>query len=68
VKGGIKLTESYENKCVTEVYGLIHVKIPQEISNNVYTNIFLLHPFPEYYGYSIQESKWGMETYRNVPN
>lgn len=36
MKGGIKLTESHENKCVTEVYGLIHVKIPQEISNNVY--------------------------------
>lgn len=34
----VRQSETNENKCVTEVYGLIHVKIPQEISNNIYTN------------------------------
>lgn len=37
-----------QSKCVTEVYGLIHFKIPQNITNNVYTNTIILHPSPEY--------------------
>lgn len=59
-----------ENKCVTEVYGLIHVKIPQEISNNVYTNTLILHPSPEYsmslldIQYKNQNNEWRrLETY-----
>ncbi|MFI8493157.1 hypothetical protein ACIGC1_09640 [Peribacillus butanolivorans] len=40
-------SEKNENECVTEVYGIIHVTIPQDISNNIYTNT-LLHPSPEY--------------------
>ncbi|MFE4426078.1 hypothetical protein ACFRH9_03140 [Peribacillus butanolivorans] len=45
-------SEKNENECVTEVYGIIHVTIPQDISNNIsnniYTNTLLLHPSPEY--------------------
>ncbi|UOE58050.1 hypothetical protein [Cytobacillus oceanisediminis] len=44
----VRQSEMNENKCVTEVYANIHVKIPQEISNNVYSNTILLHPSPEY--------------------
>lgn len=44
----VRQAEMNENKCVTEVYAIIHVKIPQEISNNVYTNTLLIHPSPEY--------------------
>ncbi|MEK1828975.1 hypothetical protein AAAC51_07450 [Priestia megaterium] len=66
----IRQSESNENKCVTEVYGLIHVKIPQEISNNIYTNTLLLHPSPEYsmsimdIQYKNQNGEWRrIETY-----
>lgn len=66
----IRQSETNENKCVTEVYGLIHVKIPQEISNNVYTNTLLLHPSPEYsmsimdIQYKNQNGEWRrLETY-----
>ncbi|MFE0505485.1 hypothetical protein ACWF7H_26940 [Peribacillus butanolivorans] len=41
-------SEKNENECVTEVYGIIHVTIPQDISNKIYTNTLLLHPSPEY--------------------
>lgn len=37
-----------QSKCVTEVYGIIHFKIPENITNNVYTNTIILHPSPEY--------------------
>lgn len=33
---------------VTEVYGMIHIKIPTDIMNNVYVNTLLLNPYPEY--------------------
>lgn len=66
----VRHSESNENKCVTEVYGLIHVKIPQNISNNVYTNSIILHPSPEYsmsildIQYKNQNGEWRrVETY-----
>ncbi|MFB7637747.1 hypothetical protein [Peribacillus butanolivorans] len=40
-------SEKNKNECVTEVYRIIHETIPQDISNNIYTNT-LLHPSPEY--------------------
>lgn len=40
--------EINESKCATELYGIIHVVIPQDISNNVYSNTITLHPSPEY--------------------
>ena len=33
---------------VTEVYGMIHIKIPTDIINNVYVNNLLINPYPEY--------------------
>ncbi|MES9681788.1 hypothetical protein ABWK22_02485 [Gottfriedia acidiceleris] len=66
----VRQSETNENKCVTEVYGLIHVKIPQNISNNVYTNTLILHPSPEYsmsvldIQYKNQNGEWRrIETY-----
>jgi len=44
----VRKAEMNENKCVTEVYATIHVKVPQELSNNVYTNTITLHPSPEF--------------------
>lgn len=44
----VRNVETNENECVTQVDAIIHVKIPQEISNNVYTNTLTLHPSPEY--------------------
>ena len=66
----VRQSESNENKCVTEVYGLIHVKIPQNISNNIYTNTITIHPSPEYsmsildIQYKNQNGEWRrIETY-----
>ncbi|WP_103656390.1 hypothetical protein, partial [Bacillus thuringiensis] len=66
----VRQSETNENKCVTEVYGLIHVKIPQNISNNIYTNTITLHPSPEYsmsvldIQYKNQNGEWRrIETY-----
>ncbi|MCO0597254.1 hypothetical protein NGI46_07200 [Peribacillus butanolivorans] len=63
-------SEKNENECVTEVYGIIHVTIPQDISNNIYTNTLLLHPSPEYsmsvldIQYKNQNGEWRrIETY-----
>lgn len=66
----VRQAEFNENKCVTEVYGLIHVVIPQDISNNIYTNTITLHPSPEYsmsimdIQYKNQNGEWRrIETY-----
>lgn len=44
----VRQAEFNEEKCVTEVYAIVYLKIPQDISNNVYTNTLLIHPSPEY--------------------
>lgn len=69
----VRNAEMNETKCVTEVYGLIHVKIPQDISNNVYTNTITLHPSPEYsmsildIQYKNQNGEWRrIETYPTI--
>ncbi len=66
----MRQSEKNENECVTEVYGIIHVKIPKDISNNVYTNTLILHPSPEYsmsildIQYKNQNGEWRrIETY-----
>lgn len=66
----VRHSEINENKCATEVHGIIHVKIPQNISNNVYTNTITLHPSPEYsmsimdIQYKNQNGEWRrIETY-----
>jgi hypothetical protein len=33
---------------VSEVYGIIHIKLPLDVMNNVYANHLVLNPFPEY--------------------
>jgi len=37
-----------EDSGVSEVYGIIHVKLPLDALNNVYANTIVLNPFPEY--------------------
>jgi hypothetical protein len=37
-----------ENKGIHEVYGILHIVVPSEISNNVNSNSLTIHPFPEY--------------------
>lgn len=37
-----------EDSGVTEVYGIIHIKLPLDVMNNVYANTIILNPFPEY--------------------
>lgn len=66
----VRNAELNENLCATEVYGIVHVKIPQSISNNVYTNTLTLHPSPEYsmsvldIQYKNQNGEWRrIETY-----
>lgn len=66
----VRNVETNETECVTEVEALIHVKIPQNISNNVYTNTLTLHPSPEYamsvldIQYRNQNGEWRrLETY-----
>lgn len=37
-----------ETSGASEVYGIIHVKLPLDTMNNVYANTLVLNPFPEY--------------------
>jgi hypothetical protein len=37
-----------EESNISEVYGLLHVKLPLNILNNIFTNVLTLHPYPEY--------------------
>lgn len=37
-----------EESNVTEVYGLLHIKLPLNILNNIYANVLTIHPYPEY--------------------
>ena len=37
-----------EDSGVSEVYGIIHMKLPLDVLNNVYANTLVLNPFPEY--------------------
>lgn len=37
-----------EDSGVSEVYGIIHIKLPLDVMNNVYANHLVLNPFPEY--------------------
>jgi hypothetical protein len=37
-----------EESNVSEVYGIIHVKLPLTMLNNIFANILTLHPYPEY--------------------
>lgn len=69
----IREAEFSTDKCVTEVYGILNIKIPQEISNNVYTNTLTLHPSPEYamsildIQYKNQNGEWRrIETYPTI--
>jgi len=33
---------------ITEVYGIMHIKLPMDILNNVYANTININPYPEY--------------------
>lgn len=33
---------------VSEVYGILHIKLPLDVLNDVYANTLVLNPFPEY--------------------
>lgn len=44
----INTSQFSKSSGVTEVYGLIHIKIPTDILNNVYANTLLINPYPEY--------------------
>lgn len=66
----IREAEFSENKCVTEVFGILNVNIPEGISNNVYTNSITIHPSPEFsmsvldIQYKNQNGEWRrLETY-----
>lgn len=37
-----------EDSGVSEVYGIMHIKLPLDVINNVYANTLVLNPFPEY--------------------
>lgn len=37
-----------EESNVTEVYGLLHIKLPLNVLSNIYANTLTLHPYPEY--------------------
>lgn len=37
-----------ENSGTSEVYGILHIKLPLDTMNNVYANTLVLNPFPEY--------------------
>lgn len=36
-----------DKKCVSEVYGILHIKLPLESLNNVYSNSLFINAFPE---------------------
>lgn len=44
----VNTSQFSKNSGVTEVYGLMHIKIPTDILNNVYANTILINPYPEY--------------------
>lgn len=44
----INTSQFSKNSGVTEVYGLMNIKIPTDILNNVYANTLLINPYPEY--------------------
>lgn len=33
---------------ISEVYGILHIKLPLDVLNDVYSNTLVLNPFPEY--------------------
>lgn len=37
-----------DNSGVTEVTGIMHIRLPMDVMNNVYANTIILHPYPEY--------------------
>lgn len=37
-----------EDSGINEVYGIMHIKLPLDILNNVHANTLVLNPFPEY--------------------
>lgn len=37
-----------EESKVTEVYGILHIKLPLKMLNNIFANVLTLHPYPEY--------------------
>lgn len=37
-----------EDSGVSEVFGVMHMKLPLDVLNNVYSNTLVLNPFPEY--------------------
>lgn len=42
-------TSSFPNKqTIREVYGILHIKVPLDVVNNVFSNTLQLHPYPEY--------------------
>lgn len=58
-----------EESNVSEVYGLLHIKLPLNILNNIFTNVLTLHPYPEYsLGIADILYKGYGETWYRLPN